>query len=446
MVLLEQVFKIINESGLKYCIQNKYEMMPEVIPSDIDMMYMDANEEFLDKLVDKIALTTGLIVTQKICQGFFEYTYILSYECPKERFQLQLDFYRAISRRGYLNIMPAEDMIETRRKYKCFYVPDYYIELKYIWIRRTIKKDLNNEHIEIARQLFKKNKIEYRKKLVNDFGEELTKIIERIIDDNDINTFYDNFALFNKWARKQSRKNSSICVRIKYCFFMLTKVIPKRIFHTCGISIAFISPDGGGKSTIINNIQNTVSGSFYKVNTFYFRPRLLKNIGHYNPVNPKNEDSINNSPHDKQLNGFFKSIIRFFYYNIDFIFGNFLKVFPKKVKKELVIFDRYYYDYFADLKRFQYKIPVFIPKLFACAIPKPNIIFVLKAEPEVLYNRKKELEIEEIKRQNAAFLLLGKKYKNVQFIDVSKSIDEVTDDVTTRILVYMNNYTHKIMK
>ena len=93
MLLLEKVFQIINNSGLVYCIQNKYEMMPETIPSDIDMMYKDASEDFLDNLVKRIATETGLIITQKICQGYFEYTYIISYPCPKEYFQLQLDFY-----------------------------------------------------------------------------------------------------------------------------------------------------------------------------------------------------------------------------------------------------------------------------------------------------------------------------------------------------------------
>ena len=48
MLLLEKVFQTINESGLDYCIQNKYEMMPEEIPSDIDMMYRNADESFLD--------------------------------------------------------------------------------------------------------------------------------------------------------------------------------------------------------------------------------------------------------------------------------------------------------------------------------------------------------------------------------------------------------------
>ena len=113
MLLLEKVFQTINESGLDYCIQNKYEMMPEEIPSDIDMMYRNADESFLDQLVIKVAKETRLLVTQKIVQGYYEYTYILSYPIPQKRFQLQLDFYSAISRKDYPNVMPAAVMLRA---------------------------------------------------------------------------------------------------------------------------------------------------------------------------------------------------------------------------------------------------------------------------------------------------------------------------------------------
>ena len=123
MLLLEKVFQTINESGLDYCIQNKYEMMPEEIPSDIDSDVSQCRTNaFLDQLVIKVAKETRLLVTQKIVQGYYEYTYILSYPIPQKRFQLQLDFYSAISRKDYPNVMPAAVMLENKRFYKCFYV------------------------------------------------------------------------------------------------------------------------------------------------------------------------------------------------------------------------------------------------------------------------------------------------------------------------------------
>ena len=446
MLLLEKVFKVINESNLDYCIQNKYEMMPEEIPSDIDMMYRDASEEDLDNLVNKVAKETGLIVTQKICQGYFEYTYIISYPCPQKYFQLQLDFYRAISRRGYLNIMPAEEMLENKRFYKCFYVPDPYIEFKYMWIRRTIKHDMNNEHIEIAKKLYLNNPEKYIEQLKKDFGAEVSSLVLEILDKNDVEIFNRNFEVFNSAAKRISRKNASLPVRLKYTAFMLGTVIPKRIFHKCGLSVAFIAPDGAGKSTIINRVKETVSGSFYGVNLYYMRPHLFKNLGHYNKLNPTEEAATNDNPHGVVCDGVFKSAVRFFFYNLDFQLGTLLKINRKKINKQLVIFDRYYYDYFADMKRYKYSPPAWFPAAFEWMIPKPDMVFVLDGNPEVLYERKKELPISELEKQCSVFHQLAQNRKNFYAINVNRDVDTIVDEVTETILQEMSRRTSRIMK
>lgn len=446
MLLLEKVFEIINASGLQYCIQNKYEMMPEEIPSDIDMMYKDASEEFLDNLVNKVAKETGLIVTQKICQGYFEYTYIISYPCPQKYFQLQLDFYRAISRRGYLNIMPAEEMLENKRFYKCFYVPDPYIEFKYMWIRRTIKHDMNNEHIEIAKKLYLNNPEKYIEQLKKDFGPEVSSLVLEILDKNDVEIFNRNFEVFNSAAKRISRKNASLPIRLNYTAFMLGTVIPKRIFHKCGLSVAFIAPDGAGKSTVINRVKETVSGSFYGVNLYYMRPHLFKNLGHYNKLNPTEEAATNDNPHGVVCDGVFKSAVRFFFYNLDFQLGTLLKINRKKINKQLVIFDRYYYDYFADMKRYKYSLPAWFPVAFEWMIPKPDMVFVLDGNPEVLYERKKELPISELEKQCSVFHQLAQNRKHFYAINVNRDVDTIVDEITETILREMERRAVRIMK
>ena len=446
MLLLEKVFQIINESGLQYCIQNKYEMMPKEIPSDIDMMYKDASEEFLDNLVKKIADETGLIITQKICQGYFEYTYIISYPTPKKYFQLQLDFYRAISRRHYLNIMPAEEMLNTRRFYRCFYVPDQYIELKYMWIRRTIKHDLDEGHISIAKELYALNPIQYKKNLTQDFGERLTDIILEILKTNDKKLFYSNFKLFDSKAKEISRRNATLLVRLKYAWFMLKTVIPKRVFHKCGMSVAMISPDGGGKSTIIERVRGSVGGSFYGDKVLYFRPRLLKNAGHYNVLNRTEEAASNPDPHGVELDGKMKSLARFLFYNLDFLFGMWIKVGKMKIGKQIVFFDRYYYDYLVDLKRYKYDIPRWLPKVFLFLIPKPDMIFILDGSPKYLYERKKELTIAELEQQCRKYRAIPNTIKSAILINVERDIDEIVDEITTRIIAESERRTKKLMK
>lgn len=435
MLLLEKVFKIINESGLDYCVQNKYEMMPETIPSDIDMMYRGADEAFLDSLVKKIAKECQLIIVQKIVQGYYQFSYMLTYPCPKEKFQLLLDFYGSITWKGIYQMMPADDMIADKRFYKCFYVPSNYVEQKYMWIRRTIKHDLDDEHISIVRGLFEKEKEESVKKLTTDFGVDMTKRILEIIKTGDKKIFYDHYDDFLQPIKVIAARNTTLGKRISSYWYKASRVVPQRLIRTCGLSVAFLSPDGGGKSTIINRIEETCAGSFCGIKYIYTRPHLLKNLGAYNPVNPHDEGTDNPDPHGKKLHGKFKSWIRFLYYITDYILGTIVKIYPMKVMKHLVVFDRYYYDYLVDLQRYQYDLPKWAPKVFLKLIPTPDIVFILDGDPENLYARKKELTLEELKYQVVAYRKVAQTVGNSQIIDVNQGIEDVVADVTKSIIL-----------
>lgn len=446
MLLLEKVFQTINESGLDYCIQNKYEMMPEEIPSDIDMMYRNADESFLDQLVIKVAKETRLLVTQKIVQGYYEYTYILSYPIPQKRFQMQLDFYSAISRKDYPNVMPAAVMLENKRFYKCFYVPDYFDELQYMFIRRTIKNDMKPEHLEIARQMYLHSPQEYDKRLEHVFGKEAAVLIKRCVDTLDCNIFEENKAVFRKSVKAISQKNcASSKFQIMYRKFQIFEVIPKRVIHKSGISVAFLSPDGGGKSTAIKAVSEQVSGSFYGNVELYFRPHYLSNAGSYKLYNKTSEETTNTDPHGKKLNGKIKSFLRFSFYNLDFIIGTWMKIIPLKIKKKLVIFDRYYYDYYADMARYQYSLPTWVAKMFAWCIPSPDLIFVLDAPAEILYQRKQELPIEELRKQREAFKTFAENKRNAVLVDATQDAKQVADSITEKVLRYKAEQTAKLM-
>lgn len=434
MLLLEKVFKIINDSGLDYCVQNKYEMMPEEIPSDIDMMYRGADEKFLDDLITKIAKECGLLVVQKIVQGYYQFSYMLTYPIPTKKFQLLLDFYGSISWKGIYQIMPADDMIEGKRFYKCFYVPDYYTEQKYMWLRRSIKHDLDNEHIAIAKELFDKNPLFSKEKLVHDFGEQMTDFILKIQGTGNTQLFYDNYDVFLESIKKIACKNTTMAKRLSSYWFKVNRIVSQRLIHTCGLSVAFLSPDGGGKSTIIKQIEETCAGSFCGIQYVYTRPHLLRNPGSYNPVNPHGEGDGNPNPHGKKLHGRLKSWCRFLYYVMDYVLGTLLKIYPMKVMKKLVVFDRYYYDYLVDLERYQYNLPKWAPRLFRHLIPMPDIVFILDGKPEVLYARKKELTLEELKYQVEAYRKVASLVQNSYLIDVNRGVQIVTQEVTKAII------------
>lgn len=211
-----------------------------------------------------------------------------------------------------------------------------------------------------------------------------------------------------------------------------------------GLSVAFLAPDGGGKSTIIKGITESCAERFAAVSYFHFRPEWLKNLGQIHIANPTQERCENResgtepppnaTPHDVKLQSRMKSFIRFMYYNVDFILGTWFKINPLKRKNHLVIFDRYYYDYFADTIRYKYNLSQSLIRRFARLIPRPDIVFILDADTEVIWNRKKEVPLEEVARQRKAYASILDMNLNGIRIDVNRSVEEIVTEVTDIIL------------
>lgn len=211
-----------------------------------------------------------------------------------------------------------------------------------------------------------------------------------------------------------------------------------------GLSVVFLAPDGGGKSTIIRGITKSCADHFKEVSYFHFRPEWLKNLGQIHIANPTQERCENREPgtepppnampHDVKLQSKLKSFIRFMYYNLDFIFGTFFKINPLKRKDHLIVYDRYYYDYFADTVRYKYNLSQNVIQSFSKWIPKPDIVFILDADTEVIWNRKREVSMEEVARQRRAYASILDMNLNAVRINVDRPVDEIVAEVTDIIL------------
>ena len=71
---------------------------------------------------------------------------------------------------------------------------------------------------------------------------------------------------------------------------------------------------------------------------------------------------------------------------------------------------------------------------FKIFIPKPDVTFLLMGDPAVLYNRKKEISVDEIRKQLQIMESYKNKFKNPVVIDVDKTIDCVVGSVSNVIL------------
>jgi hypothetical protein len=200
--------------------------------------------------------------------------------------------------------------------------------------------------------------------------------------------------------------------------------------ETPGYTIVFLGIDGSGKTTIINRVTPLLE-AVYPDRVYYehlrpnWIPTLAKLFG-----KKKVLDEADANPHIKKQSGLLGSILRFGYYFLDYTFGYYFKIFPKKVFHSCVwIFDRYYYEYLIDPLRTRISLPTWVFKAGMLLIPKPDLIICLGATPKIIHSRKPEINIEEITRQMKELSEFCKVHKKAVWVDTSCRIEHSVDKI-----------------
>lgn len=425
---LEIILKELNDSGLDYCIQNGYESMPNTFPTDVDIFYRNADEKKLDSIVKSAADKAGLLILQKVAMGYYHFAYWLSPALPSPGFQLELDFQSELSLKSMPHYYIPNRFLDRKRIYNGFYVPSPTDEIIYTIMRRTVKNNFTEKHLETIIKAYNTNPTNVEICLRQELPENVVKIILEIIETNSISIFQKYHHALYEYVCSQSKTNNTLFKRISQWKYNITRMLPLRFLHPTGMDIALLAPDGGGKSTILEALKEYGVSSFSGVERKYIRPGMFKNMGQYKP-NATPEITDNPNPHGRKPDGKIKSWIRFLFYLIDFTLGYYIKIVPLKWKSKLIVFDRYYYDYYVDMYRYHYSLSKKVPHFFSFLIPTPSITFVLYAPSDVIYERKKELTLEETERQCNAFKKVAETVKGAVLIDVNRPIKDIVDDI-----------------
>lgn len=200
-----------------------------------------------------------------------------------------------------------------------------------------------------------------------------------------------------------------------------------------GISVAILGADGSGKSLLLDNLTRAIGPYFGEVKSFHWRPAVLPDIGVLLRQRHSAHGMAVPDPHGKPAHGAFSSLVRLFYYLLDFHLGWWLKVYPAKARNHLVVFDRYAGDMYVDPRRYRLGLPAWLIRILCQTSPQPDLTFVLLAPSEVLLARKQEvspLELEKILSRLKEWIHID---GTAIEIDCSKTPQEVSLQVITAI-------------
>ena len=227
--------------------------------------------------------------------------------------------------------------------------------------------------------------------------------------------------------------------KVTYLFDVIRSLKVKK-----GLIVTFSGVDGAGKSTIIENVKKELEKKHRKkVVVIRHRPSLLPILSAWTKGKEQAEqDAANTLPRQGQNSSFISSLVRFSYYYLDYLIGQFYVNFKYKYRGVVVLYDRYYYDFILDSKRSNITLPKSLVKFGFNFVFTPNCNFFLFASPEVILKRKQELSAETIieltKNYSDLFNQLEKRRKKENYflinnIDLDVTMKEIMKSILNKL-------------
>lgn len=428
-------FAVLKERSIRYAVMRNSETLPESLGgSDLDL-FADGQAE-----VAKI-LSIADEVAKKRNGGFtVRYTVEATITCLGGQhpdgtwWGLHIDLFPDFMYFGipYMDSAAAyaERVLEKGAFYRLGGLSDVASFIKEIMPNRRTKKD----YYPRAKAAYAANPDGIKAAMIGCYGERGWSIVEKLLsrECSDKEIFRDSKRLVRAlWWRQLAGFHWLSLAKIK--FFNL-KQRYGRLFRYPGYCVAFLGTDGSGKSTLIEKVKPTFCQMMHHpIEYHHLRPGLLPSLARLMGKSAM-EGPVTN-PHGGKTAGWISSLVRFFYYYIDYTLGYFIKIFPWLVKcPTLVICDRYYYEYMIDPRRCAVKLPSGMARFFSWFIPKPDLILCLGGDPEKIYARKPETSLEEVRRQVAALKKFCDGNKRAVWIDTTASLQESMDAVLKTIM------------
>ncbi len=213
----------------------------------------------------------------------------------------------------------------------------------------------------------------------------------------------------------------------------------KNLFTQKGLVITISGVDGAGKSTIINEIKQNISTKYRKkIVVLRHRPSLFPILSSYVYGKEKAEQrAADRLPRQGNNSNKLLSFIRFLYYYIDYLIGQFFVYFKYLCRGYIVIYDRYYFDFINDAKRSNIVLNRKVAQFLYRFIYKPQLNFFLYAPAHIILSRKQELDPKAINELTQKYFSLfekfahryqSSKYINIQNIDKEETVDSIMEE------------------
>jgi len=419
--LLQDVFGLLNRAGLEFCVLDGYDSYPDVIHTDVDILVQSPAR--VAKLLTDSEIVT---IVQAVQYEAGSFCYVLCRINNGKPTFLSLDVSFDYRDQGRI-FFRGPEFLGKVKPYGCFFVPTPALEFACYFVKKITKGDLNASHGARLTRLYHMDPEGCAVQLRGLLPDDDAGFVAAASSSGQWDQVRAHLARLRRSLLSYARRRRPVEL-LEYWTGELLRW-GRRLIWPAGLVIAFIGPDGVGKSTVARLVEHRLAPMFRSTRRYHLRPHLGRMGDGGTPVI---------EPHAQPPRGLIASIAKIGLWWTDYFISYLIDILPRKVRVGLVIFDRHFLDLAVDPVRYRYGGPLWLGRIMGrLAPPICSIVFFLDAPAALIRSRKTEVPLDEIERQRLAYLRLAQSLPNGHVIDASRPLDLVVASILEKVLAAM---------
>lgn len=418
-----------------YCLLSGYDSLPNSFDTDIDFMVDRYDFKRMPAIMEKIAQQTNTHLFHSVEHELTAQAFLLMSLSGVNLTIAQLDAASDYRHFGSLWLRASEVLAARRMHPRGFWIPSAGHEFAYCLIKRLNKRKLSQPYGSRIHRLYKEDRHSCEKMIARFWKGSRQRALSRMAATDD----WSELAVgMEPFRRELMRNTAESPLQIAVSRLRRALHFVARIARPTGAWIAFVGPDGSGKSLVISRVHQQFEPAFRGVATFHMRPKFLSR-------RPRTAVPVTD-PHGEPLRGSIASMVKLIYYGIDYSLGYLFQIMPALIRTRMILFDRYIYDLQVDTRRIRYGGPKWLLGLIALIVPRPDLVVLLDAPAEVLWPRKQEVPLDEVARQRSAYLKVARALPFAIVVNAAQPVADVVHDAAKAILTHFTRRSAQRLK